>query len=237
MKYTSLPLISVIIPCFNHGLFIEDAVYSISKQSYCNIEIIIVDDGSDDLVTIEKLKSIQIKYNATVVFQKNSKTSKARNTGFKHSKGKYIMILDADDLADFTFIEKSYNIIEKYPRIGVVSSFGLCFGSENFFWLPYGGGIKNFLNDINCPAFALIRREIWVENNGFDENMLIGYEDWEFWINTTKKGHLIYIIEEFLYFYRQHGQTRAKDAFKARDSIVKYIQAKHPDVFLNCLEI
>lgn len=223
------PLISAIVPCFNHGIYINSTLKAILEQTYKNIEIIIVDDGSDEETRniLREIKNSKIK----IIYQENSKTSKARNIGFAHSSGKYILTIDADDLLENTFLERAKEILDKYPKIGAVSSWINCFGHSNYHWLPTGGGIEDFTEDINCSSCALIRREIWEANNGFDENMTIGYEDWEFWVNTTKKGWFIYMIPDFLIHYRIKYGSRAFDAFNYRDEIVRYIWKKHKDIF------
>ncbi|MEM6632756.1 MAG: glycosyltransferase family A protein [Bacteroidota bacterium] len=226
----TLPLVSAIVPCYNDGRYIEDTIASIQNQTYQNIEVIVVDDGSTDTHTLKVLGSLKLG-TIQVLWQPNGKTSKARNLGFKHAKGTYLLAIDADDILEATFVEKSVHILEEYPKIGAVSSWVLGFGYQNFIWTPRGGGVKNFIEDINCSANAIIRREVWEMNEGFDESMVYGYEDWEFWINTTKKGYLVHIIEEFLIYYRRTWGSRAKDAVDHRDEIKAYLINKHPDVF------
>jgi len=230
MLLSSIPLVSVIIPCYNHGKYIEDTIQSISNQSYKKIEIIIVDDGSSDDYTSKKLRNLRNK-KIKVIYQENGKTSKARNTGFSHSKGKYLLPFDADDLMDESFVEKAVHILEKYPLIGIVSAWTICFGGWNFHWTPYGGDVRGFIKDTNCQAAALIRRDVWLANNGYDENMTIGYEEWEFYINAAKKGYLVHIIKEFLLYYRKDGNARATDAVNNRQKIIKYIATKHKTIF------
>ena len=86
--------VSVVIPCYNSGVFIEKAINSVKKQTYNNIEIIVVNDGSTDPYTLNYLKKIK---NITLINQKNKGLSNARNVGIKKAKGQYILPLDADD--------------------------------------------------------------------------------------------------------------------------------------------
>ena len=89
-------LVSVVIPCYNHGEYINEAIGSIISQKYTNWEIIIVDDGSTDKGTIAVLGKInhpRIK----IIHKENGHLSSARNCGFRESKGDYILTLDADD--------------------------------------------------------------------------------------------------------------------------------------------
>src|SRR5690349_1726872 len=90
---TSVPLISVIIPCYNHGRYLIESVESILNQTYKNFEIIIVDDGSTDDTGFIARSMEGVQY----VYQKNGGLPAARNTGIKISKGEYLVFLDADD--------------------------------------------------------------------------------------------------------------------------------------------
>lgn len=85
-------LISVIITCYNHGKYLQEAIESVLKQSYKNIELIVIDDGSTDHTKFVVDKYPQVKY----IYQANKGVSSARNTGIEHSKGGYICFLDAE---------------------------------------------------------------------------------------------------------------------------------------------
>lgn len=228
---SSTPLVSAIVPCYNHGRFIGETIRSIQCQTFAAIEIIVVDDGSTDAETRQVLENIK-EMGILVIRQENSKTAVARNTGFNHASGDYLLTVDADDLIAPTFVEKAMSVLERYPKIGAVSSWVRCFGSQNYNWMPTGGGVQNFVLDINCSSFALIRRALWSNNGGFDSGMVNGYEDWEFWVNATKKGWIIHILKEFLFFYRHRFATRAGEAIANRTAILRYMSSKHPEVFL-----
>ena len=105
-------LVSIIIPCYNQAQYLEEAVNSAIKQTYPNIEIIIVNDGSTDN-TQEIALSLQKKHPEIikVITQVNKGLSEARNTGIRESLGEYILPLDADDILDLKMISKCMNII------------------------------------------------------------------------------------------------------------------------------
>lgn len=126
---TKQPLVSVIIPAFNAGKLITETLISIKNQSYQNIEIIVVDDGSTDNTrnTVESFDP-NIKY----IYQDNSGgCSSPRNNGFKHSKGDFVHFFDADDLMLTTNIENKVNYLLKHPDIGFVCSNFANFRLEN----------------------------------------------------------------------------------------------------------
>lgn len=103
-------LVSIVIPAFNAGLFIEETLQSIKDQNYPNWEVILVDDGSED-DTSQKVKAFKhpaIQYQ----YQKNAGVSSARNTGLSKSTGEYVLFCDADDVLGERFLENRVRTLE-----------------------------------------------------------------------------------------------------------------------------
>jgi glycosyltransferase involved in cell wall biosynthesis len=114
-----MPLVSVIIPTFNRGYIITDAIESVFSQTYKNYEIIVVDDGSSDNTReILEPHMDRILY----FYQENGGQSSARNLGIKNSRGKYIAFLDADDLWMPEKLKTQIEVLEKNPNIGMIYS-------------------------------------------------------------------------------------------------------------------
>jgi len=222
--------VSVIIPCYNYGQYLDFAVDSILAQTVQNLEIIIVDDGSTDPLTLDKLNNYN-RPQTRVVHQKNGYPASARNNGFRASKGKYLLTLDADDMFEKTFLEKAIPVLDNHDDVGAVSSYVLQFGYSDSIWKPLGGGLESFILKINCHANALVRRRAWEEAGGFNEKMIEGYEDWNFWIDLTKRGWLIHIIPELLLYYRLKSDSRVNNTLKEHDHVYAKIKANHPEVF------
>lgn len=110
-----MELISVVIPVYNTGKYLEKCINSILEQTYKNIEVILVDDGSDDIITKEICNNYVNKYsNIKLIKQKNSGTSAARNTGILHSKGQFIGFIDSDDYISHNMYENLYNAMRQY---------------------------------------------------------------------------------------------------------------------------
>lgn len=223
--------IITIIPCYNHGIYLDNTLQSLYNQTFKKIKIIIVDDGSDDLYTLSVYDRLKSNSNITIIYKTNSGPAAARNLGFNHLISSFILIIDADDMIESTFVEKALKVMEMNPNVGAVSAWALCFGFEDYVWYPQGGTLKDFLLSTTCPSCALIRREAWLSAEGFDESFIIGYEDWDFWIRLTKKGWIVYIINEILYYYLQKAKSRVTETFSRHAEIYKVIVEKHPDVF------
>lgn len=223
-------LISVIITCYNDGQYLQEAIDSVLAQTWPNIEIIVVDDGSTDRFTQQVLQNLHHE-KIRVYHKANGHLSSARNFGVIRSSGNFFVPLDADDKLHPTFIERAYHILSTDPGIAAVSSWAQHFGVKSDVKILEGGGLINFLRYNNCVACALIRKEVWKQNQGYDERMKEGFEDWEFWINTTKKGWRVFVIPEPLFYYRIKKKSMVTDTVTKRPEIYFFIINKHRDVY------
>ena len=115
------PIVSIIIPCYNHGKYIDEAVDSVLKQTFQTFEIIIINDGSNDEFTNKKLENYS-RPNTQVITTANQGLSLARNTGIKMAQGKYILPLDADDKIHPEYLSKAINIIDSSENIEGLST-------------------------------------------------------------------------------------------------------------------
>ncbi len=230
------PLISVVIPCYNDGAYLSETITKLHLQLLKDFEIIIVNDGSSDINTLSVLKQLEGQENITVLHKQNGRMSSARNYGVKYAKGTYIAALDADDYFDASFFEKAVAILKQEPNTAVVTSYIKYFGTKTGNSKPRGGNAFNFLFSNQCPACAMVRKNIWDLVGGYDEDMKLGYEDWEFYIRITKLGYEVHLIPEYLLFYRQtQKSTLANDTHPNRADIIKYILEKHKDWYIQCL--
>src|ERR1700736_2112376 len=115
------PRVSVVIPCFNLGEYVDEAVDSVLCQTLQDLEIVIVNDGSTDPHTNAKLAGYS-KPRTRVIQTENQGLAAARNVGIADSRGDYILPLDADDRIAPTFLEKTAAVLDQHPEIGIVYS-------------------------------------------------------------------------------------------------------------------
>jgi glycosyltransferase involved in cell wall biosynthesis len=229
-------LISVIIPCYNDGAYLHEAIASIRKQYYPAYEIIVVNDGSTDPATLKVLDDV-VAPDVQVLHKENGRMASARNYGIKHARGRIIAALDSDDYFGEGFFNKAMAILNTRQEIGVVTSYIQLFGAENKVGKPRGGTSVNFLFGNQCPACAIYRIECWEQIGGFDETMKMGYEDWEFYIRVTRQGWEIEVIPERLLFYRRTVKsTYTNDTTPHKVALVNYIVDKHQDWYLDMLK-
>lgn len=150
-----------------------------------------VNDGSKDNTTEIARKFPEVK----LIEQENKGLSGARNSGIKASTGGWIITLDADDKIHETFIEKTIG------KADIVSTYLKTFGDNEVIWRTPSLNPKHEdfarQNQINCCS--IFKKSIWEEIGGFDENMKLGFEDWEFWYRATKVGYNVLVIPEILF--------------------------------------
>lgn len=226
-----LPLVSIIIPCYNHSNFIRETIDSVLKQSYENLEIIIVNDGSDDIQTLEVLDSIKNPI-IKILNQENTGPSVARNNALKLSIGEYMVPLDADDLICHETIMDSVKIMESDSKTGVV--YGNCkyFGEREYMLKVKNVDKRNLLKGNTIALCSVIRKKAFDETGGFDEQLSRkGLEDWDMWMMMIEKGWKFHYINKTMFNVRvlNNSQTYAV-ANKNLDEIKSYIYKKHSDL-------
>ena len=216
--------VSIIMPCFNDGEYIRESINSALNQTYKNIELIIIDDGSTDIKTINILNSIWDK-RIKVLKTKRLGPSGARNEGIRNSNGKYILPLDSDDLIDKTYIEKAVNIMEEREDVGIVYCKAELFGEINGPWELPKYDIKNMLVDNVIFVTSIFRKADWELVGGFDTDYIYGLEDYDFWLSILELNKEIVQIQEVLFKYRIKQQSRNK-SFEDNEENVKLTYEK-----------
>lgn len=230
-------LISVVIPCYNDGSFLPETIEKLREQTYKHIEVIIVNDGSNDPYTISVLNELAKDTTLTILHKENGRMASARNYGVNHAKGNIIVTLDADDYFHSSFFERALTILNSNTKIAVVTCYIKMFGEKSGLFKVRGGTKYNFLFSNQCPACAMIRKSCWDEIGGYDEEMKLGYEDWEFYLRMTIAGYLIHVIPKALFFYRQTKKSTLKnDTYPNKDLLIGYIVNKHAHIYLDSLK-
>lgn len=240
------PIVSIIVPCYNQAHFLNESLQSVLGQTYLHWECIIVNDGSpDDTEEIAKQwleKESRFKY----LKKENEGLSSARNEGIAISLGKYILPLDADDILDADYLTKTVPVLEQNRELGIVSCYTRFFKNniaDSFYELKPQGDRTINLHYVNqLVATSLFRKESWSAVGGYDETMKKGFEDWEFWLNITKRGWNFKIIPEFLFYYRKAQQSMLMQTIESHaEDIKQYIFTKHKELYIkdfdNCMEV
>jgi protein O-GlcNAc transferase len=227
------PLVSIIVPCYNHAQFLSDAITSIVRQIYKNWECIIVNDGSTDN-TGEVSRKIIAQYPGESIYlveRENGGLANARNTGVASSRGKYILPLDADDMIAPAMLYKCVTLLESNPEIAIAYSSIQQFGeSRSIVHLrEYDFHALCKINFMTCTA--LFRREAFDETGGYNENMRQGYEDWDFWIGCGERGFYGRHIPELLFFERIKDRSMYSTSSQHDKGLKAQIVLNHPSLF------
>jgi glycosyltransferase involved in cell wall biosynthesis len=219
--------VSVIIPCFNHGEFLPEAVGSVNNIRRSDIELIVVDDGSTDERTRKEMDMLSGR-GTRVIRQTNKGLAAARNAGVLASQGEYIFPLDADDHLRSGWIDRGIGILESDTHIGVVYGDAECFGIRTDRWCvgPFDPEKLLFSNFIH--ASALYRRAVWEQNGGYDGTMPVqGLEDWDFWVGAFERGWQFHYVPEVFFEYRRAEQSMLTRAIPFYDQVVEFVARKH----------
>jgi glycosyltransferase involved in cell wall biosynthesis len=232
-------LISVIMPCYNAGAFIEQAIKCVLEQSYSNVELIVIDDGSsDESITIAERLASRHPQKISILHQDHKGPFPARNLGLAAAKGEFVAFLDADDwwrkdcLIELHDAIISHNADLSYcgwQNIGKLSS-----GNEPYIPPKYEDGdiAEAFLRSCPWPIHAaLVRHEVIEAIDGFSERCFSAM-DYDFWLRILGYTKKLVQVPEVMAFYRWHdkGQISADkwrqviDAFVVRQDFV----SEHP---------
>ncbi|MDM1547543.1 glycosyltransferase family 2 protein [Empedobacter falsenii] len=225
------PLISVIVPCYNQAQYLDECLQSVLDQTYQNWECIIVNDGSPDNTEEVALRWVEKDTRFIYLKKENGGVASARNAGIDKAKGEWILPLDGDDKIASSYLLKANEKINE--GIEIIYSNAKYFGELNEDWILEEYDFRKLLinNLIFCPAIfkkSSIR---------FDENMIEGLEDWEFWINHITINHVTKIckLNSFELFYRIKEESRNKIVNNNIANLVStknYVYNKHFDLYI-----
>lgn len=215
--------ISVIIPCFNLGPYLEECITSVLNQTRKDFEVIVVDDGSNEEHTLEAIEKISPLV-SKVIRTTNQGLVAARNLGISESTGEYICCLDADDIYHPDFLKKAAEILDNdvSKEIGFITTWVQEFEGKNSIWKTSGySPIELMVNNVVHVA-SLFRKKCWEEVKGYQSN-LAGYQDWNFWLSICGKGYKWSVIEECLFYYRIRANSMITSSDKRRYELVSTI--------------
>lgn len=195
---SNLPLVSVVIPAYNHAAYVERAIESVLTQTYENIELIVVDDGSKD-DTWDVIKRVHEKFNGQfdIVTQDNKGVSCALNVGISKTSGTYVAVLASDDYYAAEKIERQVELFLKSPEtVGLVHSSAFAdYGkggdpvSLTGSYLPATGQCFHMLLEQGARVIAptvMFKRSAYESVQGFDETLIA--EDVDFYVSLAVKG-------------------------------------------------
>lgn len=230
---TRAPRVSVIIPVFNLGRYVDEAVDSVLAQTFDDYEVLIVDDGSTDVETRRLLEGYR-RPRTTVFRTENRGLARARNFLIDRSRGELLCALDADDRLHPEFLLRTVAALDADPGLTFVSAWLQTFGDEDWVWRQERCDLPTLLGECTVLTAALVRKAAVVEAGCYDEAMPhMGDEDWELWLRLVKEGHRGLILPEVLFFYRRRQGSMATTSTRGQIHLElwRYMVEKHADAY------
>jgi GT2 family glycosyltransferase len=215
------PKVSVCMPHYNHGEFLPTAIESVARQTYTNLEVIVVDDGSTDVASLETFRWLQKRYPQPQwrFFEKaNGYLGQTRNFAACRATGEYLVFVDADNVATPQMVERMV--------CGMETSGAACLTCHSLFftsdlarrlslwdnrYAPLGPCLElavyeNIIGDANF----IVRRDVFERMQGFTEEREDGCEDWEFLMKLASHDLIVDVIPEPLFLYRRTQTSMAR---------------------------
>ena len=203
-----LPKVSIIVPAYNNGEYIGEALDSVIAQTYPYWECIVVDDGSTDNTREIVAEYCQKESRITYLYQENSGPSVARNNGIEHTSGEFILPLDSDDKIADTYLEKAVNHFLQHPETTLVYCKTELFGAESGEYILPKYDYANIIYQNCIVCTAMYKRSDYLNTTGYNPNMIHGLEDWDFWISLLSPESIVYRLDELLFYYRIKDSSR-----------------------------
>jgi len=221
-----MPRVSVVIPCYNQGQYLDQAVDSVLAQTFDDYEIIVVDDGSTDQTTVTLLDHYS-RPHTRLIRSENRGVSQARNLGIDEAAGEYILPLDADDRIGPRYLEKAMAVFCARPEVGIVYCKAAFFGSRSGAWRLGQYNFPGILLGNTIFTSMVFRRDDWAAVGGYNTNMVRGWEDYDFVISLLEKGVCVHRLPETLFFYRFLPASRNQSLVSSD------LVASHAQIFRN----
>ncbi|MDH7462134.1 glycosyltransferase family 2 protein [Chitinophagaceae bacterium 26-R-25] len=219
-----MKLVSIILPTFNGEKFIESAIDSCLSQSYSNIELVIVNDCSDDNTGkiieqyMAKDKRVRVITNA-----RNMKLPGSLNIGFDNANGEYFTWISDDNLFGVNAIEKMVGALENDERADIVYSSYSFIDEENRHLGHYGDEPEFLVFSCIVGACFLYRKHVHVELKGYDREKF-RMEDMDFWLRAAEKFRFLYLVEPDMYKYRKHSQSLTSAIYGNEEIRAEYLK-------------
>lgn len=217
-------LLTVVIPYYNAGATLPEALASAFAVDWPEYEVLLIDDGSTDAESMRALREMEKQYpRLRVVRQENAGLSAVRNLGARLARGEFITFLDADDRVAPDFYRRAVALLRQYKNAAYAGSWLRLFGDAEGYKAYFPSCLPVLLLDNMQSSGCVIRRDVFLAHGQNRTDMRAGFEDHESWIRMAENGYFGIHLPEPLYAYRLHGAS-ASAAFSRDESHARHIR-------------
>lgn len=223
----------VVVPCFRHGRYLEDALASVRRQTLPAARVVVVDDASDDVETIEALERVEREGWATVLRQPERRgPSAARNRALAGATERYVLPLDADDeLFPWTLEETVAQLERAAENVGFIYPNAQHFGHRNDAYEAPPYNLHVLLDNNYCAATSLFDRRVFAAGIDYAEELTHGHEDWDLVLALAEHGVIGERATVPTFRYRKKGFSRVSGVNHAQRSPAETMARRHPRLY------
>jgi glycosyltransferase involved in cell wall biosynthesis len=227
------PLVSVVVPYYNMGVYLPETLASLAAQDYQRTEVIVVNDGSTDRFALHMWEQMQNVYpQFRYISQANQGLGAARNAGLNVARGEFFIPVDADNIARSDMVSQLVQALVRNPDVSVATCYFLAFeetddieaGEFLYAYRPCGGPfVAAALRNVYGDANAMSRSAVLRAHGGYETDKDTTCEDWEMYVKLARQGHRIDVVPEYLFYYRHRATSllRTTDAFLNRRRVLR----------------
>lgn len=226
---------AVVITCYEQGRTLPETVESVLAQTAPPAEVVIVDDGSSDALTLQVLDWLEHhEPHVRVLRAEHGGPASARNAGIAATSAPFAVLLDGDDLFEPTYLEQASRLLRDREELSFVCCALQAFGRASYRWKPPPYTLAEALGRGACGHISTVfRRAVWEDGPGFDAS-LPAYEDVDFWLDALRRGLHGVILDDALLRYRvregsrYHSAVVRGDYLRAKELLIdKHLDAAH----------
>jgi glycosyltransferase involved in cell wall biosynthesis len=219
--------VSIVIPCYNQGALLREALASVKQVRNENLlEVIVVDNGSSEVETTTILRQVQ-EAGYCVVPQPNCGLGAARNAGIRRAKGEFVLPLGSDNRLRDAYLNEGLSLLKNNTRLGVVYADAEYFGERTGLWHVQEFNLLSMIRGNFIDACALFRKKLWEEVGGYDEQMpWTGWEEWDFWLRVAYRQGTFVHLPKVGFDHRVGSESVRPLADENRLDLLNYVFGK-----------
>lgn len=233
------PLVAIVLPLFRHSVLVDEAIASVMAQKTTfPFNLVIVNDGCPHAESDEALRHYTRAHPTRIVYlhKRNNGLSAARNTGINFALNAWpsiraVYLLDADNRLFPFALQRAWDTLFADPQIGWAYPDIDMFGIENNARASGQYSVLKHLGENYCEAGSMVRRDVFDAGLRFDENMKLGFEDWDFWLQCIGAGYVGAHVDCMGFRYRKRPESMLSNSERDRAEILAFIFRKHKALF------